>query len=62
MGDRTGSWYIDQNGDRAFDGTFRNASSFFKGLANVEFKPSDVTGRGETFAYIDNKGRRIFSY
>jgi hypothetical protein len=60
-------YYIDRQGATAIKGPFRVASRFFKGLAHVELKP--LKKKGETydllvrrFAYIDAKGKTIFSY
>jgi len=54
-------WYIDQNGNRTIPGEFAAASPFFKGLANVRMLPLGARN-GARFAYIDTKGRRLFSY
>ncbi len=55
-------WYIDQHGRRAFDGDFAVASTFFKGLAHVRLRASDPASRKASFAYIDTKGQRLFTY
>jgi hypothetical protein len=55
-------WYIDQHGNRAIPGEFAAASPFFRGLANVQMIPRDGRQTGASFAYIDTKGRRIFTY
>lgn len=54
--------YIDRRGRRAFPGEFAAASPFFKGLANVPFLPREEKKTGAGSAYIDTKGRRIFTY
>ena len=55
VSDGVQAWYIDQLGKRAFDGEFIAASPFFKGLANVKLN-------ARSFAYINTKGERIFTY
>ena len=63
VGDLAGQyWYIDQHGNRTIAGEFAAASPFFKGLANVRMLPGDAAAARATFAYIDTKGRRIFTY
>jgi hypothetical protein len=53
--DEAQHWYIKITGEQAFPGKFPTASSFFKGLAHVEF------GEG-AYAYIDTKGKQVFRY
>ena len=55
-------WFIDQRGTRAFKGDYWVASIFFKGLAHVRLLPSDSAASKASFAYIDTKGRRVFTY
>lgn len=55
-------WYIDQRGARAFKGDYLVASTFFKGLAHVRLLRSDPASPKALFAYIDTKGRRLFTY
>lgn len=55
-------WYIDQQGKRTIIGEFAAASPFFKGLANVKLLPGDAAWTRAAFAYIDTKGRRVFTY
>ncbi len=55
-------WYIDQRGARAFKGDYWVASTFFKGLAHVRLLGSDSASSKASFAYIDTKGHRVFSY
>jgi hypothetical protein len=54
--------YIDRRGVRSIPGEFEAASPFFKGLAHVHLFPRDEKRTRESFAYIDTKGRRVFSY
>lgn len=55
-------WYIDQHGNRTISGEFAAASRFFRGLANVRLPKSDGGEARTTFAYIDTKGHRVFTY
>lgn len=55
-------WYIDREGNRAIHEDFARASRFFKGLAHVETIPNGNTHRRPAHAYIDAKGRRVFTY
>ena len=62
VGDGSGVfWYIDKHGVQAFTGRFTAASPFFHGLAHVS-----LSGRASEdspkYAYIDTKGRRVFTY
>ena len=54
--------YIDHDGNRAIRGEFAAASPFFKGLAQVRLLLVDSKEAKATFAYIDSKGRRVFTY
>lgn len=55
-------WYIDEQGSRAIAGEFAAASPFFKGLAHVQLFTPSGDGRRVVFAYIDTKGRQVFTY
>lgn len=55
-------WYIDQQGNRTIPGEFSAASPFFKGLAHIRLFSDDEGEAPATFAYIDTKGHRIFTY
>ena len=55
-------FYIDTNGKRAIPGEFDAASPFFKGLAQVRLLPGDAEEVRAEFAYIDTKGRRVFTF
>ncbi len=55
-------WYIDQHGRRAFDGDYSVASTFFKRLAHVRLHASDPASRSARYAYINTRGRRVFTY
>jgi hypothetical protein len=55
-------WYIDRQGKQTISAEFLAASPFFKGLAHVKLLFNNVPGADEGFAYIDTKGRRIFTY
>ena len=59
---RNRHWYIDRRGERAFKGEYGVASTFFKGLAHVRLLPSDPDSPKAAFAYVDTKGRRVFTY
>lgn len=61
VGDNKGHyWYIGKRGTQAFPGEFAMASRFFKGLAHVKLlhRPSPSV----TDAYLDTKGRQVFTY
>lgn len=60
--DRVSFHYIDESGNRAIRGDFAAASPFFKGLAHVEYRQNPDGPRERRFAYIDAKGRPVFSY
>lgn len=62
VGDGSGVfWYVDKHGAEAFSGRFAAASPFFHGLAHVRLL-SRGDGDAQKFAYIDRKGRRVFTY
>jgi hypothetical protein len=54
-------WYINEHGQRAFDGDCVVASPFFKGLAHVKVSGDRYSQRG-TFAYINTSGKQVFTY
>jgi hypothetical protein len=54
-------WYIDPQGRHTIPGEFAVASQFFKGLAHVVLRRHDYPSEDE-FAYIDTKGRLVFTY
>lgn len=58
-------YYINKNRKPAFPGMFDRASPFFKGIGHVKLLsnlPKDDFYLNGKFAYIDTKGRTIFSY
>jgi hypothetical protein len=60
VGNSQGQFYIRKDGKSAFAGTFEAASPFRFGLAHVLIARTKAPlGR---FAYIDTKGRTVFSY
>lgn len=73
-GDGTGKsefYYINKNGKTAFPDKFLLASNYFKGLAHVlvsrtfrvEKKDNEeLEIRKHTFAYINEKGKKVFTY
>ena len=55
--------FIDTKGRQAMPDRFVVASRFVHGLAHVKVNGDPVLAeQGGTFAYIDRKGRRVFSY
>jgi WG containing repeat len=69
-GGRSGEFfYIDKSGRQAIPEKFELASPFFKGLAHVKVMPAGDrkpeegdAHRGGGFAYIDARGKRVFTY
>jgi WG containing repeat len=58
-------YYINKSGNQAFTGMFAQASPFFKGIGHVKLLsklPKDDFYLNGKFAYIDTKGRTVFSY
>lgn len=64
-------YYINKNGKPAFSGKFLLASHYFKGLAHVLVSETltvekkddeELQIRKRTYAYINNRGKKIFVY
>jgi hypothetical protein len=64
--DYTNYYFINKKGKQAFRGKFALASHFFKGLAHVKLIEAPQTKNNHyrygKFAYIDTKGKVLFSY
>lgn len=55
-------YYIDRRGATAIKGPYAVASHFFKGLAHVRLRGGNHEGSRGRFAYINAKGKTVFTY